>query len=129
MGLAFAPGTRSVRFVFPPPIVAQAAAVELGQSRGKFAPAGFTPGGRLSPFAFERRGLVSDSADAVRWGSVGKGAATGLLIGVAAGIVVGSREDKNCTGSPCGSMIAYRGVEFGFLGALLGAVVGGRWPR
>jgi hypothetical protein len=129
MGIAFAPGTRSVQFVFPPPIAAHAPAVELDQSRGRFTPGGFTPGARLSRFAFERRGLVSDSADAAGWRSVGKGAATGFLIGVATGVFVGSREEKNCTGSPCGSMTAIRGVEFGLLGALLGAAVGGRWPH
>lgn len=62
-----------------------------------------------------------------RWHRVALGAAIGGVVGVVAGALIGHNADRGCTGHICNST-ATAAVALGFVGILVGGVLGDAWP-
>ena len=79
--------------------------------------------------AIESHAFLADTSQhrQSEWRRIGKGALMGMLLGVTAGLLIGQQENKKCDVA-C-SMPAYRAVELGLLGSVLGAVVAAKWPH
>jgi hypothetical protein len=130
MSLAFGSAVRTHGPSLIPPAFVRPTTVEPEPTTRNFALGVKRPPAPPREFAAKHYILRADTLaqSQGQWGRIGKGAAVGLLLGAGVGILIGHQEDRRCTEGPCAG-VAVRGIEFGLLGALVGAVVGGHWPR
>jgi len=127
-GLAFAPVHAQASLVLRP-LSVQRSSVTSALVPRKIAMGQSDVRPQFRSLAIEDHAFIADTSQhrQSEWRRIGKGALVGMLLGFTPGLLIRQQENKKCDVA-C-SMPAYRAVELGLLGSVLGAVVAAKWPH